>query len=182
MQNNHIYVFNDTFSDDLCNRLISLFSNSYSNKYDETYNYGSNVLATAIGDIPSSMEEEIFHAVSKIVYDLNHRNEHVKITADTGYLLRKIKGKTQLHVDNFIGTREEAISGVINIKNARKLSLIFALNSDYEGGELCFPDQDFKIKLKKGQAIAFPVYWTHPHYTNDLYNNTFRYTINTWIL
>jgi hypothetical protein len=182
MQNNHIYVFNNTFSDDLCDRLISLFENNDIIKDEEVYEFGGNVLATTIGDIPLSMDKEIFNVVTKITYYLNRRRKHVQLKSDSGYCLRKIRGKTRLHVDSFVGDKKDDISGVIKIKNARKLSLIFALNSDYEGGELCFPDQDFKIKLKKGQAIAFPVYWTHPHYTNELYNNTFRYTINTWLL
>ena len=63
----------------------------------------------------------------------------------------------------------------------RNMSIIIALNEDYDGGELCFPEQDFTIKLRKGQAVAFPPYWTHPHYTNELKNNTYRYTINTWL-
>ena len=54
------------------------------------------------------------------------------------------------------------------------------ISDDYEGGELCFPNQDVKIKLEAGDAIVFPPYRTHPHYTNAL-NGTFRYTINTWL-
>ena len=41
-------------------------------------------------------------------------------------------------------------------------------------------DQDIKVKLKKGSVIIFPPFWTHPHETEDLLNNTYRYTINTW--
>ena len=61
------------------------------------------------------------------------------------------------------------------------MSVIIALNDDYEGGELVFPNQDVVVKLKKGQAVAFPPYWTHPHYTNEPLNGTFRYTVNTWL-
>jgi predicted 2-oxoglutarate/Fe(II)-dependent dioxygenase YbiX len=180
MQNNHIYVFDNTISDDLCNRLISLFSNSDIIKGEENYKLGGNVLSTTIDDIPSSIDNEIFNVVIKIAHHLNRNNGFLELSYDTGYCIRKIYGQTRLHTDNLVGSSEDLKRGVIKIKDARKLSLIIALNSDYEGGELCFPDQDFKIKLKRGQAIAFPVYFTHPHYTNELYNNTFRYTINTW--
>jgi hypothetical protein len=68
-------------------------------------------------------------------------------------------------------------------RDVRKISVIIALNGDYEGGEFYFPSQGIdKIKLKKGQAILFPPYWTHPHGVNKPENNTFRYTINTWLL
>jgi predicted 2-oxoglutarate/Fe(II)-dependent dioxygenase YbiX len=90
---------------------------------------------------------------------------------DTNY--RKIYGNTRLHVD---GVNSKSTS-----KSAkRSLSIIICLNDDYEGGDFVFPSQKRDIKLKKGQLIAFPPYWSHPHYTNDLKNGTFRYTINTW--
>jgi predicted 2-oxoglutarate/Fe(II)-dependent dioxygenase YbiX len=88
-------------------------------------------------------------------------------TEDIQY--RKIFDSTKLHYDG------------IDEGSVRSLSVILALNDDYEGGELVFPFQDYKIKLKRGQLIAFPPYWTHPHYTNDLENGTFRYTINFWL-
>lgn len=61
-------------------------------------------------------------------------------------------------------------------------SLVIGLNDDYDGGEFYFPNQKFKHKLKKGEIILFPPYWTHPHFTFPLLNRTYRYTINTWLL
>jgi predicted 2-oxoglutarate/Fe(II)-dependent dioxygenase YbiX len=90
---------------------------------------------------------------------------------DTNY--RKIYGNTRLHVDG-VNSKSRTTSA------KRTLSVIICLNDDYEGGDLVFPSQKRHIKLKKGQVIAFPPYWSHPHYTNDLKNGTFRYTINTW--
>jgi len=69
----------------------------------------------------------------------------------------------------------------IAINQVRNLTMTIALNGDYDGGEFCFPCQNFKIKLKRGQVVAFPPFWTHPHYTNELRNDTHRYTINTWM-
>jgi predicted 2-oxoglutarate/Fe(II)-dependent dioxygenase YbiX len=86
---------------------------------------------------------------------------------------RKIYGNTRIHIDG-VASKSQSISA------KRNLSIIICLNDDYEGGEFNFPVQNRCIKLKKGQLIAFPPYWTHPHYTNDLKNDTFRYTINTW--
>ena len=70
---------------------------------------------------------------------------------------------------------------LISIHKIRKLSVIICLNDDYDGSEFYFPAQDYKIKLKKGEAIAFPPYWTHPHEVSAPENGTFRYTINTWL-
>ena len=90
--------------------------------------------------------------------------------------LRKIYDATKIHCDGIVHNP----SNPCFENNVRVFSTIIALNSDYEGGELCFPNQDVKIKLEAGDAIVFPTYRTHPHYTNAL-NGTFRYTINTWL-
>ena len=50
------------------------------------------------------------------------------------------------------------------------MSVIIALNDDYEGGEFYFPKQDYKVKLKKGDIICFPPYHTHPLYHVSLYD------------
>ena len=88
--------------------------------------------------------------------------------------LRKIHGPTRIHIDAL--TPPNFINRPTNI---RLYSVIVALNSDYEGGEFEFPEQNIKVKLKAGEALIFPPYWTYPHCTNAL-NGTFRYTINTW--
>jgi len=90
--------------------------------------------------------------------------------------LRKIYDATKIHCDGIVHNP----SNPCFENNVRVFSTIIALNSDYGGGELCFPNQDVKIKLEAGDAIVFPPYRTHPHYTNAL-NGTFRYTINTWL-
>jgi predicted 2-oxoglutarate/Fe(II)-dependent dioxygenase YbiX len=90
--------------------------------------------------------------------------------------LRKIYDATKIHSDGIVN--DPRIPCFEN--NIRVFSTIIALNSDYEGGELCFPNQYVEIKLQAGDAIIFPPYRTHPHYTNAL-NGTFRYTINTWL-
>jgi predicted 2-oxoglutarate/Fe(II)-dependent dioxygenase YbiX len=100
----------------------------------------------------------------------------VVCNAITDVQYRKIYGATKLHTDTD-GSRMD----MNDVLASRTLSVIIALNDDYEGGELIFPLQNYKIKLKKGQLIAFPPYWTHPHYTNEPENDTFRYTINTWL-
>ena len=95
---------------------------------------------------------------------------------DGDVVLRRIYDATKSHYDGIIhDPRNPCFEN-----NIRVFSTIIALNSDYEGGELCFPNQDVKIKLQAGDAIIFPPYRTHLHYTNAL-NGTFRYTINTWL-
>jgi hypothetical protein len=93
--------------------------------------------------------------------------------------LRKIHGPTRLHKD---GINIEPIENkYIPVKKIRNMSIIICLNDDYEGGEFYFPIQDFRVRLKKGEILAFPPYWTHQHMVETPTNNTYRYTINTWL-
>jgi len=107
--------------------------------------------------IRNKIETHIYHLKSRVQYDFMQ--------------LRKIHGPTQLHIDGALPVSES--------NECRLYSVIIALNNDYEGGEFNFPNQDVSVKLKAGDALIFPPYWTHPHSTNEL-NGTFRYTINTW--
>ena len=112
--------------------------------------------------------------ISKYMKDMTHVEAYYP--TDGCVRLRKIYDATKIHCDGIVHNP----SNPCFENNVRVFSTIIALNSDYEGGELCFPNQDVKIKLEAGDAIIFPPYRTHPHYTNAL-NGTFRYTINTWL-
>ncbi len=66
------------------------------------------------------------------------------------------------HVDNLTpGSHRirEAERGI----PTRDVSIVGYLNDDFEGGETFFDRQKIKIKPKKGSAIVFPSYYTHPH-------------------
>ena len=112
--------------------------------------------------------------ISKYMKDMTRLEAYYQTDRCVG--LRKIYDATKLHSDGIVNEP----SNPCFENNVRVFSTIIALNSDYEGGELCFPNQDVKIKLEAGDAIIFPPYRTHLHYTNAL-NGTFRYTINTWL-
>ena len=168
-----IFIIDNFFSDNLCDIIRNEIENKA--KIDETvFIPGTNVKCKKI-----PMEQAIelpFH--SKVLERLNafgrkmNREYSINNTAIEPIGYRKIYGNTRIHADG--------VSNTISSSGKRSLSIIIGLNEDYEGGEIVFPTQDRQIKLKRGQAIAFPPFWTHHHYTNDLKNNTFRYTLNTW--
>ena len=75
---------------------------------------------------------------------------------DSGYCFRKIYGPTRLHKD---GVNVSAFNNYLPTTKIRNMSVIIALNDDYEGGEFYFQKQDYdKIK---GDIICFPPYHTH---------------------
>lgn len=95
---------------------------------------------------------------------------------DDGYTLRKIYGGTKRHIDG-VHSKTGGFTKLV-----RALSFIAVLNDDYDGGIFNFPNQNLKFKVKKGEVVMFPPYWTHPHSVTSVGEDQARYTINTWIL
>jgi len=180
---NDIYLFSNIFSEDMCNKLVD-YTNENA-KYHIKLGEGKNVQGYE-GQI--QYKDTFYTLICSKIVDIgkfigkkylipfgtfnNYNHEAIN--------MRKIYGPTKLHTDGPISNMSGPDVSV-TVEKIRSLSLIIALNSDYDGGEIVFPCQNFKTKLKQGEAIVFPPYWTHPHYTEELKNNTFRYTINTWL-
>ena len=182
---NNIFIFeNNIFSNELSEKLIDYIDSTTEFKI-EKWGVNTNVNCKYVTinnindiEIKKDFDETIYKIINGVIKDLRE-NFDIYCSGDSGYCLRKIDGETRLHSDGII--IESIENRYIPIKKIRKMSIIIALNSDYEGGEFYFPIQDLKIKLKKGQILAFPPYWTHPHMVSPPLNNTYRYTINTWL-
>lgn len=180
----NILHFKNIISQEDCKYLIKTIDDHKKYGKNVDHSIGNNIKSHVIdmsciedSNIVSDCSEIINKTVKNILLTLP---ESLRCLKSACYVhnveLRKIWGETLAHVDGAINDPNDPGS----IKHVRVLSIIVALNSDYDGGELCFPEQDFKIKLKVGEALAFPPYWTHPHYSNELKNDTYRYTITTW--
>jgi hypothetical protein len=168
-----IILFDDVIPEETCNKYINLLDNT-PDLDEEKWGNNTNVQCKYLPSPPTKeMDDEIYQIVTRLASKIQKYNPSIKISTDSGYQLRKIHGETRLHSDGTLS---------VPSRNPRSMSLIIALNDDYEGGEMYFPNQEFKIRLKRGQAIAFPPYWTHPHGVTSPLNGTYRYTINTWFL
>ena len=173
------------FTDEQCDDLIEMI-NKYAIKGRETYGHHANVLADSVNLMEISDSEDQIKvrdiAFTKIMDICKIFKEEYDIDMG-GFVtptLRKITGATRQHKDGVI-LGKQVRDGKCPASELRNMALVMALNDDYEGGELCFPEQQRTFKLKKGQIIAFPPYWTHPHYTKDLEGGTVRYTLNSWM-
>jgi hypothetical protein len=122
------------------------------------------------------LDSLIFKRVNAVLTALRDIRPDFKGVKDDGYTLRKIFGRTNLHADGV-----HSKTGGFE-KFVRCLSFIIVLNDDYDGGIFNFPRQGLKFKVKKGEAVMFPPYWTHPHSVTSVGEGQARYTINTWIL
>jgi hypothetical protein len=136
----------------LCDELIDYINNIkkfHIEKWQESNNVNCKFINIQdIQDIQdiNNFDNKLFNVIGKFIqYMFNKYNVISK--GDSGYCLRKIYGPTRQHADGIFDytNRDEPIS----IYKIRNLSIIIALNDDYEGGQFYFPSQDRVIKLKK---------------------------------
>lgn len=172
---------------DKCKEIVNFITeNKQLHQYIDVNPIKKNNVECSFININENMTNE--YIISLDVYIKNKIGDIIKLIIkenpmfpskvfDNGYTLRQIHGGTQLHIDGMFENY-----GVNANRHPRLLSIIVNLNEDYDGGEFNFPKQNVKIKLKKGEAVCFPPYWTHPHEVSSVSFGEYRYTINTWIL
>ena len=183
-----IFTISSLLIDIQCDFIKEYINNHSSLWEDRDVNYvsGNNVECkfldmANIMSLKIPLANEIDDCIFKLVNNILKKFHELypsffKGTSDSGYTLRKIYGGTKLHADGV----HSKTGGFKNF--VRCLSLIIVLNDDYDGGIFNFPNQGLKLKVKKGEAIMFPPYWTHPHSVTSVGEGQARYTINTWIL
>ena len=183
-------IINDEniLSSNYCDEIINIIDDIIHNKKNRIEKWESNQNVNCLyfnsdcsklsnEEKIKKLDDEVFKIISKVISILNKKFGIIS-TGDSGYCFRKIYGSTRLHKDGVI---INPVNNRLSIKKIRNMSVIIALNGDYEGGEFYFPKQDYRVKLKKGDIICFPPYYTHPHMVGAPLNRTYRYTINTWL-
>lgn len=182
-----IFTISNIFTDIQCDFIIRYINEHYSlwNEREIGYNSGNNVECTFL-DLPNmislnvdnakDIDAFIFKVVNKLLKEFTDTCPDFKGIHDNGYTLRRIHGGTKRHVDG-VHSKTGGFT-----KFVRALSFIAVLNDDYDGGIFNFPNQNLKFKVKKGEVVLFPPYWTHPHSVTSVGEGQARYTINTWIL
>lgn len=176
---NQIWVIDNVISQKNCEKIVKIIKDGIKKNIHsiEDYGVGRNVCSKTVnssdvGD--EKLSQELTEFIRKKIHFLiskKIKTPAFSILKHCGFQLREISGETLYHTDG-----HELEYGIV-----RTHSIIIALNDDYEGGEFYFNEQNFKTRLKAGQAIVFPPFWTHPHGVTAPINGTKRYTINTWM-
>ena len=178
-----IFILKNVISEHDRKSLIDVIDKYSGGKEEiETFNnvHKSTCLTVDIED--STTREKIENKLDSILSDVRKRASKYTPCEPELYEcaeMRKIHGPTRFHIDGVTSDVPTDTEAKYAPQNLRCLSVIIAINGDYKGGEFIFPHQNVQIKLKAGEAIIFPPYWTHPHGTNDV-DDTFRYTITSW--
>jgi len=62
----------------------------------------------------------------------------------------------------------------------RRISTVYYMNDDYDGGEITFPRFEVSIKPKANQMIVFPSTYVYNHSVNEVTSGT-RYAVVSWL-
>ena len=175
----NIFVIENVISDSLCNELVELVNTSPLMFKDFSKDGKNNaecyefLLSDHLQDNKYKNYDNLLVPIVYNCFDtVKKLRRDLKISMDSGYSLRKFYGKTYDHIDWIYEDKNES----------RVLTLIIFLNDNYEGGVFNFTSHNISYRLKKGSALLFPPYWTHPHNVTPVKNGHYRYTINTWAM
>ena len=171
-----IEKFTNIIDDETCSALIKYLEDNIEDSLDRHHgqDYENVQCRQLLLPNGSYLDQTVKKSMFKVTDNYADLYEWFGCHSDSGYQLRKITGNTQQHVDNIY------TNAICDRHKLRIISVILGLNSDFENGLFHFPYQEYTTTLKRGEALAFPVYFTHPHYV-DAPTNGFRYTINTWL-
>jgi len=183
----NVFTVADVFTDAQCDDIVGYITKHSAlwGERDLGYASGNNVeckfltLKELVKDgIPGAkdLDDLIFKRLGAVLTAFRDIRPDFKGIHDSGYTLRRIHGGTKRHVDG-VHSKTGGFTKLV-----RALSFIAVLNDDYDGGIFNFPAQNLKFKVKKGEVVLFPPYWTHPHSVSSVGEGQARYTINTWIM
>ena len=170
--NTSIYIVDNVCNKEECEELVHFIENHKKTR-DQYLIDGYVFYLSEENEEDMKYDYMIYKKIRKILGSIGKKVPYLSATGDIQYHFRKMVGETDLHVDE---VRSSSIDYLLN--KTRCMAIIFNLNDDYSGGEFTFPHQSVSLKLKRGQVLLFPPFWTHPHKVNSV--SSPRYTITTW--
>ena len=115
-----------------------------------------------------SIDDIIFKYITEASAKFCTNFPHFDLTEDSGYQILRYKpgGKYDYHTDQ-------------HATYNREVTIILNLNDDYTGGRLCHIQNEYNMKMGKGDIIIFPSNFMYPHRITPIVSGT-RYSVVTW--
>lgn len=171
-----IYIVDDiNFKSEQCDNYVNFID-----KYNEN---GIIILTDKSDDFTIERIQWVTRIIIEIqdkvrsIADVVRSNLGLTIHGDPGYVFQRIEGNGSLCID---GVKPSALKEIDHDK-IRCLTVIAALNDFDSKTDLYFPKQDVSIKLKKGEFVVFPPYWTHPYKIRTDDPQKMTYILKTWM-
>lgn len=164
INNSNIYIFDNLIDDKLCNEIIRIYNIKNINQ--------EYACISKIED--RNTDYKVYNRIIELLTSFVNVNKYVNFNYDSGYIIYNYKEGINL-IKEDISSDKEYFSNLV-----KTMVLIISLDDKDEKGEFIFPYQKEKIKLKKGTAILFPSFWTHPYEMRSTLNDC--YFLKTFIL
>lgn len=181
----YVKIYDNFLDLDFCKTIVSeielnswekhSFYRSFSNEYisyddDLAVSYSESENGVTVGKkIWSAIEQYILKDFSECSPWFNGWGGYTKVRFNK----YDVGTKMALHCDHI----HSMFDG--NRKGIPTLSVLGALNDDYEGGDLIFWNSE-KIELKAGQIMIFPSNFMYPHAVTTVTKGT-RYSYVSWV-
>lgn len=161
--------------------LINSFLDLYRN--DDNFLGGKDLKKDNIGeenkhiiDILDKYEEKSYNQAN-LLFTIKHGIPLVRNAINSTHFVKWTSGmNSKLHADCEKPDGTPAMSANFYKYN---VSMLMYPNSDYEGGQITFPDYDLVIKPKPGDFIMFPGNNDYRH-TVEMVTDGVRYTMPSW--
>jgi hypothetical protein len=177
----NIYVIDNAFNNDLCDKLIKYIDSTKLKKLSLCDT--NNVECYSVVHIEENETHGfVIEKIKELFKSVNQKNDKINIKGQTLFELRKVYGETRIHQDGVFNGDIIQTENNGKVKTVRSLTIVVTLNDDFDGGVYTFPNQNITIKPKKGTAILFPPYYTHPHSVSAVETGKFRYICSSWAL
>lgn len=136
--------------------------------YSISVPYEGNGAEGIRGYFNDSLRETFFDAFDEVERDYR-RTFGINFTKHDAYQILKygVGQKFTNHIDD-------------SEQNHRRISSIFYINDNYEGGEIVFPRFGITYKPAAGEAIYFPSTYVYNHSVKPVISGT-RYAVVSWI-
>lgn len=169
----NIHVLENMLTEEQC----TAFREMYEQHAGNTTNYDYNRTPVVHYENLRGREEQrklMLQVIELGVFTVQRLFERPQERAEAAFLARISRGHVHIpHIDN------AKPDGTPNHTPQRTYSSLFYLNSDFQGGEIRFPNHHVSIKPKAGMFIAFPSSPPYLHYVAAV-ESGFRYSLPVW--
>lgn len=182
----YLKVYEDFLPVDYCKTVVDKLNKLvwdkhafYNSKTGEHLSYENELSISYADELEETkqIQDKIWYAIERyILKDHVHMNRwfanwngYTKVRFNRYVTDTNMK----LHCDHIRSMFDGARKGV------PILSIVGALNDDYEGGDLVFWDSE-KISLKAGQIMVFPSNFMYPHEVKSVTKGV-RYSYVSWV-
>ena len=179
----YVKIYKGFYDQGFCKQVVASIDNAkwethqYYNAATKNYESHDNELSISCESVPlkNDLDKKIWEVISVYIgFDMSHMNGW--FDGWSGYSLARFNRyepttKMRLHCDHihtlFDGER----------KGVPTLTILGALNEDYEGGEFLLCGEN--IELKTGDVIVFPSNFLYPHEVKPVKSGV-RYSFVSW--